>query len=150
MAIFKLIDNAIDSNEKLLNACNYIADTKKSKGELIGYRNLCSWNFYEEIKSMQEFYGKDYGRRAYHFVVSFDDGEPLMPTDAFDLAYDLSDYFSGEYQIIYAVHTEQKHLHIHFLLNTVSFETGRKYHFDYKKQSDFNNYIGKTLLHYTA
>ena len=39
------------------------------------------------------------------------------------------EYFSKGHQVVFAIHYEsQKHLHIHFAINSINYKTGKKWH----------------------
>ena len=42
------------------------------------------------------------------------------------LGYDICHLFSG-HQIVYALHMDSAHCHLHFVVNSVSFEDGKKH-----------------------
>ena len=80
---------------------------------------------------MQTLYQNMGGRRGYHITVDFSPESPLCAYDVWNIAYLISDLFFPEYQVLFGVHTNKKHLHIHFYINTVSLRTGKKLHIDY-------------------
>ena len=63
----------------------------------------------------------------YHMVQSFRPDDPVTPEMAHEIALKLAEQIPG-YEIIVATHTDSEHLHSHFVINSVSFETGLKYH----------------------
>ena len=79
-----------------------------------------------EIITMQRLLGKNEGRLMHHFIISF----PLEIQDVqvvYVLAEVLADYLGQEYQLFYGVHTDEPNLHIHLVMNSVSFKTGLKW-----------------------
>ncbi|MFY0389677.1 relaxase/mobilization nuclease domain-containing protein [Hominicoprocola fusiformis] len=50
----------------------------------------------------------------------------LSADDMLALGYDICHLFSG-HQIVYALHTDSAHCHLHFVVNSVSFEDGKKH-----------------------
>ena len=67
------------------------------------------------------------GRMYYHMVQSFRPDDPVTPEQAHEIALKLAQQIPG-YEILVATHTDREHLHSHFVINSVSFETGLKYH----------------------
>ena len=57
-------------------------------------------------------------------------------------------YYGGEYQIVYAVHEDSRHLHVHFVLNTLNYRTGKKYPGDKEDYYNFQRYL-KDHLYYS-
>ena len=143
MAIFKIAQNPMDTEEALQNLCQYILDPlhEKSDGTLTGGQYLTPTSSFEEMREAQTLFDKDSGRLAYHFIISFDPGDPLMPEDAFTFAIEFIDFFFKEYQ----VHTKQSHLHVHFALNPVSLRTGKKLHVDYELIGQYRDFIQKNI-----
>lgn len=82
-----------------------------------------------EFISTKLQYGKDDGRIYYHFVQSFHPEEPVMPELAHRIALELAQQWKN-YEVIVATHTDREHIHSHFIVNSVSFQTGRKLHFE--------------------
>lgn len=39
----------------------------------------------------------------------------------------IQDVLNGEYEVVYAIHTDKEHMHVHIIWNSVSFLTGMKY-----------------------
>ena len=69
------------------------------------------------------------GRMYYHFVQSFHPEETVTPELAHRIALELARQWK-DYEVIVATHTDRQHIHSHFIVNSVSFQTGRKLHFE--------------------
>lgn len=82
-----------------------------------------------EFISTKLQYGKGDGRMYYHFVQSFHPEEPVTPELAHQIALELAQQWK-DYEVIVATHTDRDHIHSHFIVNSVSFQTGRKPHFE--------------------
>ena len=82
-----------------------------------------------EFISTKLQYGKDDGRMYYHFVQSFHPEESITPELAHQIALELAQQWK-DYEVIVATHTDREHIHSHFIVNSVSFQTGRKLHFE--------------------
>ena len=80
-----------------------------------------------EFMNTKRQYGSTDGRMYYHMVQSFRPDDPVTPEMAHEIALKLAEHIPG-YEIIVATHTDREHLHSHFVINSVSFETGLKYH----------------------
>ena len=147
MAIFEIIRNPVATEDALRNLCQYILDPlhEKSDGTLIGGQYLNPTSSFEEMREAQKLFDKDSGRLAYHFVISFEPSEPLMPADAYCFALDFIGFFFKEYQVLFNVHTKQEYLHIHFALNPVSLQTGKKLHVDYELIGQYRDFIQKNI-----
>lgn len=132
MSITKIVNNPVDTEYALENLCNYItAPEKTGDGVFVGARGISKETAFEEIVDMQQLYQKTSGRRAYHLIVSFEEGAILTLQDVQEIAFDISDLFFPEYQVLYGVHITQGYLHIHFAINPVSMITGKKLQLDF-------------------
>lgn len=63
----------------------------------------------------------------YHMVQSFPAGEQVDPAAAHAAALKLAEYFEGR-EVLVSTHVDRDHIHSHFLINSVSFENGKKLH----------------------
>lgn len=83
----------------------------------------------DEMLAVKKRFGKENGTVAYHGYQSFAPGE-ATPEMAHELGVKLATRLWGDrYQVIVATHLDKEnHLHNHFVLNTVSFVDGIKYH----------------------
>ena len=83
----------------------------------------------DEMLAVKKRFGKENGTVAYHGYQSFAPGE-ATPEMAHEIGVKLATRLWGDrYQVIVATHLDKEnHLHNHFVLNTVSFVDGVKYH----------------------
>lgn len=83
----------------------------------------------EEMLAVKRRFGKEDGTVAYHGYQSFAPGE-ATPEMAHEIGVKLAKQLWGDkYQVIVATHLDKaNHLHNHFVVNTVSFLDGIKYH----------------------
>ena len=83
----------------------------------------------KEMMNVKKSFGKLSGTAAYHGYQSFAEGEVDAET-AHLIGCRLAEELWGErYQVVVATHLDkQSHIHNHFVMNTVSFVDGLKYH----------------------
>ena len=83
----------------------------------------------DEMIAVKKRFGKEEGTVAYHGYQSFAPGE-ATPEMAHEIGLKLAKALWGEkYQVLVATHLDKAHhLHNHFVVNTVSFLDGIKYH----------------------
>ena len=83
----------------------------------------------EEMLAVKHRFGKEDGVIAYHGYQSFAPGE-ATPEIAHEIGVKLARQLWGDkYQVLVATHLDKAHhLHNHFVVNTVSFVDGIKYH----------------------
>ncbi len=82
----------------------------------------------------KEQFNKKTGRQYKHYVQSFNPNDKVSIKQAHEigLKFMQNEKFKG-YEVIMATHNDKKHVHNHFIVNSVSFENGMKYH---EKKSD--------------
>ncbi|MBQ3198858.1 MAG: relaxase/mobilization nuclease domain-containing protein [Firmicutes bacterium] len=81
-----------------------------------------------EFISTKLQYNKCDGKMYFHFVQSFHPEENITPEKAHEVALELAQQWK-DYELIVSTHTDAAHIHSHFIINSVSFETGKKLHF---------------------
>ncbi len=83
-----------------------------------------------EMNAVKKHFGKTGGRVAYHAYQSFAPGE-ATPDQAHQIGVQLANELWGErFQVVIATHLDRGHLHNHFVLNSVSFGDGKRFHSD--------------------
>ena len=95
--------------------------------KLVSGVNCSPQSAYEEFINTKLFYGKDSQRMYYHFVQSFPPKEDISPQTAHEIALKLAGHYK-EFEVLVSTHVDCDHIHSHFIINSVSFETGRKLH----------------------
>ena len=148
MAVLKLVNNPCDTEEALRNLCHYVVRMDRTMGN-VGGRGVRASAAYEDFCMAQSLWGKNHGRRAYHFVLSFDDMECLIPCEAMAIAVEVSSLFFPCHQVVFGVHTQQEHLHIHMAVNTVALDTGLKLHIDFEMLRYLRSRIDGIVNKYT-
>ena len=73
-------------------------------------------------------YRKTDGRQYYHFVQSFAETDNLTPQEAHAIALELARREFPGFEVLVATHIDTDHLHSHLIVNSVSFQDGRKLH----------------------
>ena len=63
----------------------------------------------------------------YHMVQSFPKGEDVPPKIAHEMAVKLAEHFK-DYEVLICTHTDRDHIHSHFIINSVAFDSSRKFH----------------------
>ena len=82
---------------------------------------------FDEFLSTKLLHHKDGGVQFYHMVQSFPRGADVDPRTAHEAARQLAGYFEG-CEILVCTHTDREHIHSHCIINSVNFETGKKFH----------------------
>ncbi len=128
MSILKMVNETGTNLQRLYDKVDYLkADSKTNRGKLVGSSNCMSRFIVEEMLAVKKLTHKTGGRMWVEFVLSVTPEDKNRPDTAYmELAKDFVTLF-GEYQVLYAVHRDSSVRHIHFMLNTVSIRTGKKF-----------------------
>ena len=113
----------------ILSYCKREAKTFHDGRQLVTGINCLARSVYHEFMNTKLANGKAEGRMFYHLVQSFSPEEKLTPETAHEIALKFAEQFSG-YEVLVATHVDRHHIHSHFVVNSVSAETGKKYHSD--------------------
>ena len=102
-----------------------------------------------EMMAVKKRYGKDEGIMAFHGYQSFAPGE-CTPAMAHEIGVKLAEDVWGErFQVLVATHLDKAHhLHNHFVVNSVSFADGRRYHRTNQDYRDMRNVSDKLCGEY--
>ena len=142
MAITKLLNikaaEAGCQHSSLMNALKYIVNGAKTEGGtfvgvnniLLNDGNIVRTAYDQMVETKQVFDNLD-KRQGYHFIISFPKDEDVAPEQAMEIAREFCEGPLKEYEVVYAIHVDKKHTHIHLVFNSVSFTDGIKYR--YKK-----------------
>jgi hypothetical protein len=128
MAIVEFFNKRNRSYAGMRKTINNILHPNKTNENLVmGIGLLNPYNAFDEMMAMKQVIGKTDKRLWYHFVQSFPPYDTVTPELALQIALETAEYFKDQYQILIGVHTDKDHIHVHFCMNTVNIETGRKY-----------------------
>lgn len=122
------------------NAINYIFNPEKAV--IVGGSGISSYaNAVDDMRGIAIKFGKDTGKRIRHSILAFEESENVGIDEAGAFAEGIIAYYAPEYQIVYAIHTNTKHLHIHFVMNQISYVDGHRYDGKKKDYYDFRNHM---------
>lgn len=123
----KTIDKKyVDSD--LYAALQYAADDNKTDERMyVSGINCNAKRAYERMTATKKRFGKTGGNVAYHGYQSFRTGE-VTPEEAHKIGLETARRMWGkDYEIVVTTHLNTDNLHNHFVVNSVSFRTGRKF-----------------------
>ncbi len=107
---------------------NYVLNGDKTDDKLLTAYQYCTpENAYERMKKTKEQFGKTDGVQCYHVIQSFRPGE-ITPELALEIAQAFAKEHLDGYEAVIGVHEDKEHIHAHIVFNSVSRETGEKYH----------------------
>jgi hypothetical protein len=117
------------STGNLAKLIAYVKNPHKTDDErLVTGINCLPDTALHEWQSVKERYHKTGGIQAFHGYQSFSEGE-VTPELAHEIGVELAEALWGDsFQVIVSTHIDKEsHIHNHLLLNSVSFNTGKRY-----------------------
>lgn len=111
----------------VINYCCQKSKTEYEGRSLVSGVNCVPQFALQEFMNTKRLHKNADGRMYYHMLQSFHPSEQLTPEVAHEIALKLAEEISG-HEIVVATHTDRLHIHTHFIINSVSCETGKKYH----------------------
>ena len=131
MATFTAIKNRGGGRGALGGVLRYVQQEEKTTWEdrrLVSGWNCTAQSVCSEMQLTKERYRKTDGRQYYHFVQSFAETDDLTPQEAHAIALELVQREFPNFEVLVATHMDTNHLHSHLIVNSVSFQNGKKLH----------------------
>ena len=125
----------VGRNASLKGIINYVLQPKKTEEQLSTGFCCDVPKALETFNETKDCFGKMKGRQYYHFVQSFPPNENISAKKAHEVALKFAEKckkFWG-FEMIIVTHKDRKHLHTHFVMNSVSFLDGHKFHITRKE-----------------
>lgn len=112
----------------VINYCmqEYKTYDSKSKRQLISGVNCDGANSFREFMATKKIYSKDNGFFFYHYAQSFSPKEKITPEQAHEIALEFAEKAWSGHEVLVATHCDREHIHSHFVINSVGFESGMK------------------------
>ena len=123
--------------DDLHNELEYIGEDYKTEKKLyVTGINCEAQSAYEEMMMIKKHYKKEKGNIAFHSIQSFAADE-VTPDEAHEIGLQLAKEMWGDrFQVVVATHLNTKHIHNHFIINSVSFVDGKKYYDNRKNYAE--------------
>ena len=102
------------------------------------------WRCMEVVK---KYYGQNEGKMIQHFILSFDFTDNISLDEAVDLGYSVCGLYP-DYQFVFGVHINTDNLHIHWVMNPVNLQTGKKFNFNFTESYELRNKVAGLLEPY--
>ena len=138
-----------ESYQALEDVIEYAANEDKTEQKYyvttLGCNKRCARDEFLRVKKRFEREG---GIVAFHAYQSFAEGE-TTPEVAHKIGVRLAKELWGDrFQVVVATHVNTKCLHNHFLLNSVSFKDGKKYHDSYSSYAKMRQASDELCIEY--
>lgn len=116
-----------DENDDMSNVLDYAArSTKTEQKKYVSAINCSPERARDQMMLTKTHYHKKNGILLWHGYQSFKPGE-VTPEEAHKIGMELAQNLWGEnYEILVCTHLDREHIHNHFVINSVSFRTGKK------------------------
>lgn len=134
MGVLKIITKAEADTAYLLNCFNYVIGGHTVPG-CVGGLNVYPLQAFMQMMTVKRYFGKTSGNQLVHFIISLDK-KVFDPEVALHIAYEIAKYYGNRYQILFGVHQALRmnrkgratsYVHIHMIMNSVSFVDGKMY-----------------------
>ena len=131
MATVTYICESKQSISAMKGVIDYCCQDEKVYDEISNQRlvsgiNCDGENAFKEFMATKKSYGKTDGMNFYQYVQSFSPEENITPQQAHEIALEFAEKAWTGYEILVATHCDAQHIHSHFVINSVSFENGKK------------------------
>lgn len=135
MAINKAVNKSTKTHRGMMNVLTYVLRDEKIRDRYVDMTGPAPFSaditpetVYDAFMQEKQLWRKDSGRLYAHHIISFAPDEEITPEQAMAFGRDFATQWFPDHQTLIAVHQDKEHTHIHFITNTVSYETGRKLH----------------------
>lgn len=119
----------MDEFDSIRQVMTYATNPDKTEKQF--YTTGINCEIKDAVKQMQfvkTLFRKENGILAFHAYQSFKEGE-VTPKIAHEIGVKLAKEMWGDrFQVVVSTHLNTKHLHNHFVINSVSFKDGKKYY----------------------
>lgn len=131
MATVTYIRESKQSISAMKGVIDYCCQDKKVYDEisnqgLVSGVNCDGENAFAEFLATKKSYKKTDGMNFYQYVQSFSPDENITPQKAHGVALEFAEKAWTGYEVLVATHCDAQHIHSHFVINSVSFENGKK------------------------
>jgi len=122
MAIIKLSSAKISARIGI----DYVCNQEKTLGKLISGKNCMPESCYDEFEMVRNNFNKQGGRTYYHMIQSFAQDDDISPEKCHEIGMQMAEHCFPNFQVLVATHIDKKHMHNHFIVNSVSYKDGKK------------------------
>ena len=113
--------------QALADVLSYAKDEEKTEREyFVEGINFNPTTARDQFVSVKQAYGKEDGIQAYHGYLSFKE-QNITPELAQKIGMEFANEVWGKrFQVVVTTHLNTKHLHCHYVINSVSFKDGKR------------------------
>lgn len=131
MPIVRFIKNEKQNPSAMKGSIDYCLQKFKTVDALTGRRyvsgiNCNGLNAYKEFMTTKLANNANNGRYFYQYVQSFSPKDNVDYDKAHKIALEFAEKAWQGHEVLVTTHCDRNHIHTHFIINSVSFETGKK------------------------
>lgn len=131
MPIVRFIKNEKQNASAMKGSIDYCLQKFKTVDALTGKRyvsgiNCNGLNAYKEFMTTKLANNANDGRYFYQYVQSFSPKDNVDYDKAHKIALEFAEKAWQGHEVLVTTHCDRNHIHTHFIINSVSFETGKK------------------------
>lgn len=122
---------------------DYVTNPDKTNELLISGKDCVPETVVDEMEVVKQQFNKTDGTTYFHVIQSFSPDDNIKPNIAHEIGIKFANYFKN-YQVLIATHIDKDHIHNHLIINSVSFENGKKVHMsnkDLEKLKEYSNQL---------
>lgn len=131
-----IMNKPYNDEQALANVVSYVMKSGLRGGVAVDPEHAV-----EQMMLVKTLWHKTDGRQVRHFFLSFADHEEVEICEAMELGYRIAEYYGARFQIVFGLHLDTYHIHLHFAFNTVSYIDGKMYSEGYGDWNRFRDYV---------
>ena len=146
--IVKIVDEKYEKKDDVEALIRYIAEDNycgRAYNNYFGMRANNSKAGAEDILAVQNKYNKNPSTILRHIVISFGEDYFVSPGQVQEIADKIAEYYNNEYQVMYGIHDKnssgENQIHIHMMVGSVNFRTGKILHEGIGELNEFKKYV---------
>ena len=134
MAVVEPIRKPIKAHQYVFDSIAYILSPENRNGDEKCFQATClncenngADSLAKQFYVVRKAFNKDSKILSHHYVQSFSPNEKITPELAHRIGVELAQKIAPGFQVIVSTHIDKDHIHNHFIINSVSMKTGRKW-----------------------
>ena len=134
MAIVKSIRKPIQAHQYVFDSIAYILSPENRNGDEKCFQATClncenngADSLAKQFYVVRKAFNKDSKILSHHYVQSFSPNEKITPELAHKIGVELAQKVAPGFQVVVSTHIDKDHIHNHFIINSVSMKTGKKW-----------------------
>lgn len=134
MAVVEPIRKPIKAHQYVFDSIAYILSPENRNGDEKCFQATClncenngADSLAKQFYVVRKAFNKDSKILSHHYVQSFSPNEKITPELAHKIGVELAQKVAPGFQVIVSTHIDKDHIHNHFIINSVSMKTGKKW-----------------------